>query len=100
MAFLLCYVDICDATFSDHKPVKFRASFPCQITKSRPSARLCRMINAGVINDFSAAFVYNHNVSAFENLSSYVNPESLFCSFNSVCTNILDAIAPLKLRHV
>ncbi len=96
----MCYVDICDATFSDHKPVIFRASFPCQITKSRSNARLCRIINSSVINNFSVAFVNNRNVSAFENLSSYLDPESLFCSFNSVCTNILDAISLLKVRHV
>ncbi len=96
----MCYVDVIDATFSDHKPVIFRASFPCQITKSHSSARLCRMINSCIINDFFVAFLNSDNVSAFENPLSYLDPESLFCSFNSVCTTIQDARAPLKVRHV
>jgi hypothetical protein len=92
------YVDVCDAVFSDHKPVIFGVSCPCQIEKPHPSVRLCRRINTSVINEFATIFENNYNVA--DPHLSYSDPESLLVSFNSVCTTILDDVAPLKVRRV
>ncbi len=71
----LGYVNVYDATFSDHNPVIFGVSLPCQSVRSCPPTCLRHMLNSSVISEFSRAFLKNHNISTFENPPLYPDPE-------------------------
>lgn len=58
------------------------------------------MLNSSVISEFSRAFLKDHNISTTENPPLYLDPEPVLSSFNSGCSTILDAIAPLKVKRV
>lgn len=86
----MCNVVMCDAVFSDHRPVLCDISLPCDVQHCKP-VRYCRVLHSTAAR-FSAAFS-----TAADNLRMEgTGPENLIGSFYPTCLNILDTIAPVK----
>lgn len=94
----ICVSEICNsACISAHFPVIFSATVPCSVVAARPPARCFRATNSSTTLQFSTAFNgYMHStVEGYGALSA----EDLVALFNSTCTSILDAIAPLSIKR-
>lgn len=89
-------LQIYDAIFSDHMPVLFETSLPCNITTCGPPTA-SRMFKPSSAVQFSTAFNKAFNVDS--ELSACADTEELTAKFLSACQIILDTVAPLKLRR-
>lgn len=89
-------LQIYDVVFSDHMPVLFETSLPCNITTcGLPTAS--RMFKPSSAVQFSTAFNKAFNVDS--ELSVCADTEVLTAKFLSTCQIILDTVAPLKVRR-
>ncbi len=93
----VCDFEIMETGFSDHKSVVFNMSLSCSLGKPCVSTRRCRIMNSETSNDFCTMYEAAFSNSYYDCSSDLCADELLF-SFTSVCSNILDSIAPLKTR--
>ncbi len=86
-------VQVHDAVFSDHMPVLFNFTVPCQSRKQCVYVCKFHILKPFTPAQFSSAF----NNSALSDMNSVcLSTEQLTLLFLSTCTGILDSIAPLK----
>ncbi len=93
----VCDFEIMETVFSDHKSVVFNMSLSCSLEKPCVSTRWCRIMNSETSNDFCTMYEAAFSNSYYD-CSSDLCADELLSSFTSVCSNILDSIAPLKTR--
>lgn len=77
----------------------FEFSAPLPVTKSLIPACRRRLITSTTAGEFAAAFM-NTSLFTQDGLVSSLCPEDSISSFYFICSQILDFIAPLKLRSI
>lgn len=82
-----------DAVFSDHKPILFDITFHSSVDKHIVPVRFSRFFNQDTFGKFSLLF--NEALTHFLEWSSL---DELLNYFNEICKDILDTIAPLRLK--
>lgn len=94
LGFSVDSVKIVDTVFSDHKTVILNSNFLCNgnIVSASVSSRI---LNPCTASSFSAAF---NTFSLTESHSPCMGLEEFVDQFNSSCLEILDVVAPLKVR--
>ncbi len=93
----LCVSEICNTCILDHFAVLFTVMLPCSQVKPRASARRVRTINPLTTSWFSAAF--NDSVLYTGDYYCNLSPDGFMSLFNSSCTNLLDLVAPFRIKH-
>ncbi len=88
-----------DACFSDLLFVCFNAAFPSLNSVTNRSGHSTRLINTSTVDTFSESFFASSFCLDLEFSSQNLSVDGYFNYFNSVCTEILDEIAPLKYRE-
>lgn len=83
----VCNVEIFDAVFSDHIPILFEFSLPCNIVKQCAPDRIHCMLKPSTATQFLTAF---NNAAVSDKGSSCFNTEELISLFLSTCQNALD----------
>ena len=88
-------VQVNSYVLSDHWPIMFSTSFPCEAPKPSLPRRYSRSITPLTASQFSEAFS-----STLISIAPPVDlsPEEQVNNFNHLCRNILDSIAPLRLK--
>ncbi|XP_014185285.2 uncharacterized protein LOC106632421 [Haplochromis burtoni] len=93
----ICITDINDAGISDHFPVIFDVQSCNMELNSEGPPSLSRPINSEAVALFSAAFA---NSFCYEDISNApLSVDGVVNSFISICTSILDTVAPVKIRR-
>ncbi len=92
----VCDFEIMETGFSDHKSVVFNITLSCSVGK--PSTRRYRIMNSETSNDFCTMYEASLSNGDYDCSPSDLCADDLLTSFTSVCSNILDSIAPLKTR--
>lgn len=95
--FSVCDIEICDHSFSDHKPIIFNISLSSNIVKSHVPAYLPWKISGTTSASFSSLFEMFSQSSDLA--SPDLSPVELLRCFNSARTTILDSVAPLRPKH-
>jgi len=93
-------IDVCNAGFSDHKPILFTTTLDCPSINHQTSTKLFWKISADTGMVFSAAFEVASKSCNLEGRLEELSAEEHLTLFNSTCINILDDIAPLKQKTV
>jgi len=93
-------IDVCNAGFSDHKPILFTTTLDCPSINHQTSTKLFWKISADTGMVFSAAFEVASKSCNLESPLEELSAEEHLTLFNSTCINILDDIAPLKQKTV
>jgi hypothetical protein len=89
-----------DAFFSDHKPIVFNVNLPNPLSVAKSPGRFSRYINSLTASHLYECFLSNDVASSILTANELPGSiDDLVSLFNSSCSNILDTIAPLKLRH-
>jgi len=83
---------------SDHRSVFFSFDLPVATAKDKPLDYYFRPINEVTSNLFAEAYVSNPISSIIEASEPCLNIEELTDKFNSLCSNILNEVAPLRLK--
>lgn len=83
----------------DHKAVLFNSYFifNCQADDSSVAVET-RVLSASTASNFSSAFDMGSSRSLMEFPSSDMGPEEFIIQFNLICSNILNSVAPLKIK--
>ena len=90
----VCISEIWDTCTSDHLPVLFTATVPCsRVTTSAPACHL-HVINPLTTLQFSIAF--EDSMLYTPDSCCDLGAEELTALFDSMCTDILDSVAPFK----
>jgi len=98
--FSVVNVHIEEASFSDHKPIVFNVNLPNPLSVAKTPGRFSRFINSLTASHFSECFLSNDVASLISTVNELPGSiDDLVSLFNTSCSNILDSIAPLKLRH-
>ncbi len=88
-----------DLLVADHNPVLFTVFPRCQPKKACAIKRLARSIKPTTYVDFNETFMVSlQNVKIYL-LSPHLSVEEAVNSFNSVCLDTLDQVAPLRQVH-
>ncbi|XP_013881019.1 uncharacterized protein LOC106530015 [Austrofundulus limnaeus] len=90
--------EICDSGISDHLPVLSEFNILTSARDQRKAVHSRRIFNTQTASQFSAAFIDSQLSSAEFNFGG--NVDQLLDDFNSVCSAILDDIAPFKTKRV
>ena len=89
-------VNLVDFTISDHKAVLF------QVPLLFPDSKPLTLIHSSPLNSLSVPSFYQAFMSSSMVLNTNeqhgLTVDELVCGFNSSCTNILDSIAPVRLK--
>lgn len=93
----VCVSEICDMRISDHFPVLFNVTLPCSQVKLRaPRCRVCT-INALTASRLSAAF--KDSLLYSRDHYCHLSPDEFIAVFNSSCVDLLDLVAPLRIKR-
>lgn len=95
----ICDLEICELSFSDHKPVMFTCSLSGQISKVHKPVLWSRIFSPTVNEDLSAHFNEAYQLYSLDPSFNNSNAEQQLIWFNSTCFDILDSIAPLRKRQ-
>lgn len=93
----VCVSEICDTHISDHFRVLFNVTLPCSQVKSRAPERRVRTINALTASQLSAAF--KDSLLYSRDHYCHLSPDDFIAVFNSSCGDLLDLVAPLRIKH-
>ncbi len=83
----ICNVDVLNYGLSDHMPVIFNVIMPCKPALAQ-SGVFCTQV------EFSEMYNSSSFVNVIECPSPSLGPDELLILFNSVCSDILDVVAP------
>ncbi|XP_055015067.1 uncharacterized protein LOC129410609 [Boleophthalmus pectinirostris] len=93
----VCVEEICDMHISDHLPILFNIELPGPVVKQDTSVRTVRAFTPLTVEQFSCAFAsFTPPALTF---SGALSAEELNTMFNTICTDILDAVAPLVMKR-
>ncbi|GAA6069360.1 RNA-directed DNA polymerase from mobile element jockey-like, partial [Tachysurus ichikawai] len=85
-----------DFPISDHSLIRFDISaVPPAPTSSAPHRR--RIITSSTVNDFVAAFSVS-DLAFTADLTSPLCPDHFLASFHTICSQIMDSVAPYKVK--
>jgi len=93
-------VFIDDASFSDHKPIVFKVPDVSSATVNKPVGFYSGFINSLTVSQFSEHYLANAvEESILHSAKTSYGPNDLISLFYTDCNNILDSIAPFKLKQ-
>lgn len=93
-------VVIDDASFSDHKPILFKVPAVISATVNKPADYYSRFINSLTVSQFNDDYLANAvEKSILHAEKASYGPDVLISLFYTVCSNILDSIAPFKVKQ-
>ena len=96
----LCVDEICDtACISDHMPVIFTTTIPCATAKTCVATRRLRTLNPQTASKFSILFGQSELVGSW-NVICALSVEDLLDTYNSTCMDILDSVAPFRVKRI
>ncbi|XP_070409642.1 uncharacterized protein [Nothobranchius furzeri] len=87
-------VEILSPVFSDHSPILCDFNLPCVSAVASSHVRFCRVLNAAKVIELGELLC----AEGSELHTMSLNAEELTLQFDSICKNILDRIAPLRIR--
>ncbi|GAA6093891.1 RNA-directed DNA polymerase from mobile element jockey-like, partial [Tachysurus ichikawai] len=88
--------EVMDFPISDHSLIRFDISaVPPAPTSSAPHRR--RIITSSTVNDFVAAFSVS-DLASTADLTSPLCPDHFLASFHTICSQIMDSVAPYKVK--
>ncbi len=94
----ICNVDVLNYGLSDHMPVIFNVIMPCKPALAQSGVFCSRLITTSTAVEFSEMYNSSSFVNVIECPSPSLGPDELLILFNSVFSNILDVVAPYKVR--
>ncbi len=94
----ICNVDVLNYGLSDHMPVIFNVIMPCKPALAQSGVFCSRLITTSTAVEFSEMYNSSSFVNVIECPSPSLGPDELLILFNSVCSDILDVVAPYKVR--
>lgn len=86
-------------SFSDHKPIVFMIPVVSSITVNKSVGCYSRFINSLTASQFSEKYLANAIEGLILNAESSIGPDDLICLFYPSCSDILDSIAPFKIKQ-
>uniref|UniRef100_A0A8C6L1N7 Reverse transcriptase domain-containing protein n=1 Tax=Nothobranchius furzeri TaxID=105023 RepID=A0A8C6L1N7_NOTFU len=87
-------VEILSPVFSDHSPILCDFNLPCMPAVASSHVRFRRVLNAAKVIELGELLC----AEGSELHTMSLNAEELTLQFDSICKNILDKIAPLRIR--
>ncbi len=87
-----------DNYISDHRPVFFNFDLPASVSKSQSADCYFRPINESTANCFAEAYVKSPVSSIIEASGPSLDTEELTVVFNYVCLDIINDVAPIRLK--
>ncbi len=94
----ICNVDVLNYGLSDHMPVIFNVIMQCKPALAQSGVFCSRLITTSTAVEFSEIYNSSSFVNVIECPSLSLGPDELLILFNSVCSDILDVVAPYKVR--
>ena len=89
--------EIVDTAISDHLPIVFDFVAPPLVKKPVSAARYRRVFTPSTAGDFAAAYS-DSQLRADSGMASPLSPDSQLSTFFSTCSDILDTVAPFRLK--
>ncbi len=86
-------------SFSDHCPVVFNVNLPSTCRAPSLSVTYSRIISPSMTSEFLNANIAAPTIPWIESAPPSVDQVELISTFNSVCSNIMDSIAPYKTKE-
>ncbi len=83
---------------SDHKSIIFNIAVPSPVLHRASACRCTRFFNSSTSEIFLDAYITSPITHEIESSCLGANPDELVNTFNGICSNILDAVAPFKLK--
>ncbi len=92
--------DICveETAISDHMPIRFNLSSSTNAFCYQSSSFLSRVITTSTPSAFSTAFITETSFPTESTMLYTIGPDELLNSFLIICSEILDNVAPFKMR--
>ncbi len=82
--------------YNDH--TRFNLSFATNAFCHQSSSFLCQVITTSTSSAFSTAFITESSFPTESTIVNPIRPDGLLNYFNHVCSEILDNVAPFKMR--
>lgn len=95
----ICDVVVNDACISDHLSVTFNVNVQIEKVEHQPSYIRSRTITQSTPQAFGDIFITLSDVSWPESVAITADPDELLMAFNTVCSGVLDSVAPYKIKH-
>ncbi len=95
---LVSDVGIKDFFLSDHKSIIFNIAIPSPVLHRASACRCTRFFNSSTSEKLLDAYITSPITHEIESDCLGANPDKLVNKFNGICSNILDAVAPFKLK--
>lgn len=92
-------LEILDLSFSDHMPVIFTCSFPNGVSKTMRLSQQIRTFTSSSSDDFTVLFKEACQSYSLDSLSNLSNVDEHLMLFNSISSDIINSVAPLREKR-